>query len=137
MVGIGYSGDRLAPLECQALASFPTSPLTTQDADTAYEDVLLNAGATAPRRDAVDQRIVMEVRNRTGAIINSPQDAGGYPTYTGAEAPLDSDGDGMPDAWETKMGFNANDPADGNQDQDGDGYTNVEAYLHALTLHDS
>ena len=42
---------------------------------------------------------------------------------------LDSDGDGMPDAWEKRYGLNPNDASDANADADGDGFTNLEEYL--------
>lgn len=45
---------------------------------------------------------------------------------------IDSDGDGMPDQWEVDNGFAPNDSADGAQDADNDGYTNLEAYLNEL-----
>lgn len=40
----------------------------------------------------------------------------------------DSDGDMLPDTWETRYGLNPNDPSDATQDQDGDGYTNLQEY---------
>lgn len=40
---------------------------------------------------------------------------------------LDSDGDGLPDAWETEYGTDPLTP-DGDADPDGDGYTNLEEY---------
>ena len=43
-------------------------------------------------------------------------------------APEDTDGDGMSDAWETKWGFNPNDPSDAALDADGDGITNLAEY---------
>ena len=45
-----------------------------------------------------------------------------------AEVVLDTDGDGLPDAWERKYGLNPNDPADAAADQDGDGFTNLEEF---------
>jgi len=45
---------------------FKHAPLQIQSADKAYETVLANAGATLPRRDPVDERIIKEVR--TGVI---------------------------------------------------------------------
>ena len=43
---------------------------------------------------------------------------------------MDSDNDGMPDEWELKFKLNPQDAADGAQDKDKDGYTNVEEYLN-------
>ena len=45
---------------------FAHAPLQIQPADKAYETVLANAGATLPRRDSVDERIIKAVR--TGVI---------------------------------------------------------------------
>src|SRR5439155_17505676 len=41
----------------------------------------------------------------------------------------DSDGDGLPDAWETAHGFDPFDPADAGGDADNDGLTNLQEYL--------
>ena len=38
----------------------------------------------------------------------------------------------MPDAWEQAHGLDPAKAADGNEDQDGDGYTNLEEYLNSL-----
>jgi len=40
----------------------------------------------------------------------------------------DTDGDGMPDAWEGKYGLNSLDPADAALDGDADGLTNLQEY---------
>lgn len=60
----------------------PTPDMTTQTAQDAYEAVLEGAGATKPRRDAVDARIVEDVRQGRGAIINSQEEVGGWPDLT-------------------------------------------------------
>lgn len=57
---------------------------------------------------------------------------GGWPELKSAQAPADSDHDGIPDWWEIKYRLNPNDPADANQDLNGDGYTNLEKYLNGL-----
>jgi pectate lyase len=105
---------------------------TTWDASTAYSWVLSNAGATKPERDSIDARIVSEVQDGTGGIIDSPTDVGGWITMWHGTPPADSDHDGMPDAWETAHGLDPNDPSDGAKDRDGDRYTNVEEYLNGL-----
>jgi pectate lyase len=111
---------------------FATAAITTTDANGAMQMVLERAGAVAPRRDATDARIVADVRNGTGAIIDTPEQVGGYPGYAGGMAPVDSDGDGMPDEWERRVGLDPANPSDGNADRNQDGYTNLEDYLFSL-----
>jgi pectate lyase len=109
---------------------FAVLPVRRQSAKEAYETVLVVAGASLPVRDAVDQRIVEQVRKGTGKIIDSQKEVGGWPELKSAPAPLDSDHDGMPDAWETKHGLNPKDPADGALAKHKNGYTNLEHYLN-------
>jgi len=111
---------------------FETGPIRTQDAKDAYRYVLEHGGASLPRRDAVDRRIVEEVKNGEGRIINSQKEVGGWPDLKSAPAPTDSDGDGMPDQWEKQHGLNPEDGTDGTEDSDADGYTNIEEYLSSL-----
>lgn len=111
---------------------FETGPITTRDAKEAYQDVLGHGGATLPRRDAVDRRIVEEVTSGKGHILNSQAEVGGWPDLQTAPAPQDSDGDGIPDEWEQQHGLNPNDAADGSQVRSASGYTNVEEYLNSL-----
>jgi hypothetical protein len=111
---------------------FETVPVAAQDAKDAYQAVLKSGGASLPKRDAVDQRIVEDVKNKTGRIINSQSQVGGWPELKSEPAPRDSDSDGMPDEWEKKQGLNPDDPADGAADADNDGYTNLEEYLNGL-----
>lgn len=108
---------------------FEGSGLTIQPAKEAYEQVLAEAGATHPHRDPVDERIIADVKNNTGSLIDSQDEVGGWPNYRLATAPADSDADGMPDTWEKRHGFPAN-QANNNADSDGDGYTNLEEYLN-------
>jgi hypothetical protein len=83
-LGVGY--DR-ASIDAQE--PFPAAPVTTEPARTAYEHVLQDAGATLPRRDAVDRRIVREVRGGTGHIIDWVKDAGGWPEFPFASSSLE------------------------------------------------
>ena len=102
-----------------------------EDAAAAYARVLQSGGANRPRRDAVDTRIVDDVRNRTGRIIKSQEEVGGWPTLVSLPAPADRDRDGMPDAWEIAHGLNPDDPADRNS-VDKNGCTRLEIYLAQL-----
>jgi hypothetical protein len=94
--------------------------------------LLNNIGMTVPKRDAVDNRLVKDVENQTGRIIDHPSQVGGWPNLEPGIPPSDSDGDGMPDSWELANGFDPNDPLDGPKVRDGNGYTNIENYLNSL-----
>ena len=121
----------------KARKPYPHSYIDITSAQDAYPSVLENAGATRPKRDAVDERIVKMVRTGTvtyeqgRGIITDIKQVGGYPEYKGEPYP-DADADGMPDAWETKHRLNPNDPADAAADANGDGYTNIEDFLNGL-----
>jgi hypothetical protein len=65
-------------------------------------------------------------------IITDPRQMGGYPEYKGTPY-VDSDKDGMPDAWEKANGLNPNDPNDADKDCTGDGYTNIEKYINGIS----
>lgn len=103
----------------------------TTTARAAFEAILDSVGATQPRRDAVDARIVKNAREGTGKLIDSQNEVGGWPALEAARAPTDSDGDGMPNGWERANGFKNDDATDGAKDADGDGYSNLEEYLNA------
>ena len=111
-------------------APFPSPPTRTDPPREAYRLVLAEAGASLPARDAVDRRIIREIQNGTGRIVDSPDQVGGWPEYPSAKAPPDSDRDGMPDSWEEQHNLNAQVPMDNAADPDGDGYTNIEEFLN-------
>src|SRR5690625_584486 len=111
---------------------FPESRLREpKSAEDAYHDILNKAGATFPRRDAIDARIVYDIINGTGRFINSEEEVGGYPELESLPALKDSDGDGIPDEWEIANGLDPNDPDDANEVTES-GYTNLELYLNSL-----
>jgi pectate lyase len=109
---------------------FEVANITTELASDAFENVLMNAGATLPNRDSVDFRIIADVRNGTGSIIDSQSQVGGWPNYKSAVAPIDNDNDGLPDEWEIKYGLDPANNLDNNLDNDKDGYTNIEEWLN-------
>jgi len=116
-----------------------------------YEVTNFHAGASLPVRDAVDSRIIEEVRggyatyegktykeqkrqpdlSKKSGIIDSQNDVGGWPVLNSLPAPADSDHDGMPDEWEKAQKLNPHNPDDRNQ-TDKDGWTNLERYLNGL-----
>ena len=121
---------------------------TTHDAATAYERVLAYVGASL-HRDSFDDQIISDTRNGVASYTgdgcsagcvnsqddNKPANAGSdwsaWPTLSSTTAPADTDGDGMPDTWETANGLNASDASDG-ATVCADGYTNLEHYLNSL-----
>jgi hypothetical protein len=110
----------------------------TQAAKEAYEQVLKIAGASY-KRDAVDTRIVEEVRSGNSTmgaakngIIDSQKDVGGWPELKSTPAPMDTDQDGMPDEWEKKNNLNPNDPADAATFIISKSYSNIEIYINSL-----
>ncbi len=129
---------------------FDAIPINQQTAEEAYHAILEIVGASLSIRDAIDARIVDEVRNgyatyegktykekahlpdksKKSGIIDSQDDVGGWTELNNIPAPLDSDRDGMPDVWEKKYGFDPNDASDTSKDKDNDGYTNIEEYLN-------
>ena len=116
----------------RASDAFHVEPVNTDAPEISYQRVLEDAGATLPVRDAVDARIVHEVRTGTGRIINSQTDVGGWPELESAPPPTDTALDGMPDEWEKRHGLNPDDASDNSADTDGDGYTNIEEYINAI-----
>jgi hypothetical protein len=115
----GFSREQLSAY--RQPGPIPVPLVATEDALTAYRRVLASAGATMPKRDAVDARIVGDVANGTGRIIDDEDEVGGWPELKAEKPPTDSDHDGMPDTWERTRGLNPDDCDDGPKDRDGDG----------------
>ena len=134
----------------------PMPKISVLSAKQAFDYVLANTGATLPKRDPVDTRVIEQVRTgkinalsnvklpetqfehrrlpidsyKKGIITDITQ-VGGYPEYSGKPY-KDSDNDGMPDEWETKNGLNSKDASDASKDKNNDGYTNIEDYLNSV-----
>jgi hypothetical protein len=114
----------------KASKEFRYPKVTTHSAPEALQRVLAESGASKPLRDAVDDRLVRDVRNGTGKIIRSVAEVGGWPKLPPGVAPADGDQDGMPDAWEKAHGLDPTDAGDSRKDLDNDGYTNIEEHLN-------
>jgi hypothetical protein len=126
-------------------SSFFPSYAIVHSATDAYKSVLSDVGATAPVLDDHDRRVIKETHDGTftyrGSVSGAPglpdneKDVGGFESYPSVsrDATWDSDGDGLPDWWETQRGWNprsgVGDYRDANMDKDGDGFTELDDYL--------
>ena len=124
---------------------------THNDASYAYQYVCNYAGACkGGKHDAFDTQIINDTKGgkatATGAgngqgFVNTPADnkdlvaayGSAFPPLEAGEAQADTDGDGIPDSWETNHGLKADDPSDGNATTlSSEGYTNLEVYMNSL-----
>ena len=144
-LGASFGGGSYADsTNSKMLVPFNCVNINTQSATDAYQSVLKSAGCILPYRDTLDQRIVSNIINGTGKLIDCQ---GGYPRGTPFTTsvnawpflptgftPLDSDHDGMPDVWEAQRGLNQNTATDLNLYTSTTGYNNLETYLNGDTL---
>ena len=100
-------------LQQQPAPTIRVEPLTVLPANQLLEDLLPHIGARPADRDSVDARLVRELMERKGRIIDSPQDAGGLPTAAHVERVNQI-------------------PENPNEDGDRDGYTDIEEWLHEM-----
>ncbi|RZM00083.1 MAG: hypothetical protein EOO88_59010 [Pedobacter sp.] len=107
-------------------------PVTIDPPLAAYQEVFRSAGASISR-DGVDERLIgyLSSLGKEGKIFKNEQDAGGQPMLKNGKPAKDTDGDGMPDDYETANGFKRNNKADGAAIAS-NGYSNLENYLNSL-----
>ena len=111
---------------------FPTAEY--RSAPDAYELVLVGSGASLSR-DNDDSRVVSEIRNREGKIIDSQDEIGGLSVIDSVRRPsnFDTDNDGIPDDWENDHGLDPTLSSDAREiDSNTVGYTHLEVYLNSL-----
>jgi PelA/Pel-15E family pectate lyase len=121
---------------CKSDTLFPFDITVKHTAQQAYAAVLKSAGASL-HRDAIDSRIMNEVKTGTAkfgenGMIDSQTQVGGWAELKSLPYPKDSDGDGIPDAWETSHKLNPNDASDGVKYGISKDYTNLEMYLNEI-----
>jgi len=113
-----------------------TKSIPTMSAADAYAYVVANVGASL-HRDSVDAQVIGNVTSlgKSGSLFKHQTATGlgnsGYGTLKGGTTPLDTDQDGMPDAWEIPHGLNPKVPDNNGHNLDS-GYTNIEVYLNCL-----
>ncbi len=140
MLGIGMDFSIKSPNypllmeNIRANKAFNVIAIPVETAQQAYENVLNKAGA---QRDAIDERVIRDVRTGTATygkngLIDSPKDVEALPVLKSLKAPADSDGDGIPDAWEKSHRLNPGDATDGATFTLSSDYTNLEVYLNSL-----
>ena len=130
-----------APL---AVMSGGTKPcrITTHSAGEAFDAVTRYAGASLARDDAdkrvADNALAGDATSGDDGLADAVSDVGGWPVYSATAdqtaALTDTDGDGIPDVFETEYGLdpeNASDAKAKTIDNHGR-YTNLEMYLHFL-----
>ncbi|MBO0359793.1 T9SS type A sorting domain-containing protein [Hymenobacter sp. BT186] len=134
---VGYPGIVGPGFRSQPFAYPNATPVRT--ALQAYQHVIDSVGAAYPRRDQVDGLMIDEVRSRgtQGYYVFNESDLpfgnGGLGNVFGAPAPLDTDQDGMPDAWEDTHGLNKNNRADAvAYSTTAPAYLNIEVYINSL-----
>ena len=126
----------------KSLTPFEGVDISQHNAEMAYEKVLAYAGASYAR-DVIDQRIMSETEagvytfegsnGSTRGIIDTQDDVEGFIEYKTAPRLRDSDGDGIPNAWETANGLDPHNIDDASQPFPGaNGYTAIEVYVNSL-----
>ncbi len=117
---------------------------TTLTAQDAFDKIVLGVGASYPRRDQVDNLMISDLMSKgtTATYVYVQSDLtkapynfsnGGAGHVYGAPAPLDTDSDGMPDAWEDANGLNKNVADALAVSTTYAPYLNIEVYINGLT----
>jgi autotransporter-associated beta strand protein len=153
--GIASGSYATAPSRMAASGGVPVTPFPPR---LAYKRVVsssgplrLNALAGMPLRDEVDTHLMNNLlqfrRNQISNPNQLPVSNSGFGALNSLPAPLDTDRDGMPDYWETSLGWNSSVqdhnvalPSSGGLITGGTffppgtraGYTRLEEYLHFL-----
>lgn len=142
-LGIEFDSKITDAQKMTAIASkpFETIAINLQDPKAAYFSILNHVGASF-KRDTLDQRLIQDVVQRRGKIIdvqgNYPhgtayeKTVNAWPTLQTGPVLVDSDNDGMPDIWEIKMGLDPKKADDNNYTLSKE-YTNIEMYLNSIT----
>lgn len=115
------------------MTPWPSIAPTTQVMSLDVAQCVVNTvGATAPVKDSVDIRVTNDFSAGTGKIIDNVSFPNDFPSFNVLPPPADKDNDGMADSWESANGLNIT-INDSTQDINGNGYTNIEEYLHYLS----
>lgn len=135
------SGSLADTTQSKVTTPFNVSSINIQTPLAAYNAIIKNVGVTIPTRDTLDTRIIKNVVNRTGAIIdvqgNYPHatafasTVNAWPTLVTGNPATDTDFDGMPNWWEKREGLNPSNYGDRGTITSS-GYTVLEKYLFSI-----
>jgi hypothetical protein len=120
------------PLKDSRQVSSGYTPIANSGTNV-LDNVLNDVGANLNGNNTLAQKQISDVINRTGSWISSESQSVKL-SLQGGTAYKDSDGDGMSDDWENANNLDPNNANDGKADANGDGYTNLEEFLHSLTI---
>lgn len=105
-----------------------TYDIKTQTAQEAYEQVLAESGATLPKRDSIDARVVADVKNGTGRIINNANEVGGILKTENISRVFE-----IPSDWKILNNMGTAKETDIIKSGKWTGYTWIEAYVNDWT----
>ena len=125
------------PERCRVEQPFAYEEIAQDTPEEAYSKVLENVGCSFSR-DSYDAEIIRQIREGVSlfgnkGLIDTPEQAGGWPDLRKGGPLRDTDGDGIPDVWEQTHGLNPSDCLDASLYSEEDkAYTNIEVYMNSL-----
>lgn len=110
--------------------------LPTVSSTSLIDDLIPNVGASLPYRDYTDYYMIDELKSfgKDGALISNENslfygNPSTWKVWTGSKK-VDTDGDGMPDDWESSNGTNPS--VNDAMKKSSNGYTNIENYINSI-----
>ncbi|UAY53653.1 T9SS type A sorting domain-containing protein [Ferruginibacter albus] len=143
-LGAAFSGGNLTDTaNSKVTTPFTIVPINTQTAADAYTAVLRGAGCSLPNRDTLDARIIKDVINRTGKIIDVQggyahgtayaQTVNAWPALLSTTPPVTTNADNVPDVWLAQRGLTGS-ALSGAGGYHSNGYTHLENFLNGDTI---
>jgi hypothetical protein len=141
LLGVHIEGTSQDKLNTIVALPFEVIAITKQNAAEAFLKIIDKVGASF-KRDTLDQRIIQDVLQRRGRIIDVQ---GGYvhgtpfeqtitawPNLQIAPVEKDTDNDGIPNSWEIAKGLDPENANDAKYFTIIIGYSNLEVYFNSI-----